>query len=215
MNAHSLVLGAHIAAGASAFLFAPLALVTQKGGRAHRRWGKIYFWSMVAVSLTAFALVFRFHASPFLAVVAVFSFYLAAGGYRVLARKDGRARALDWIVSGFGAASGLGLCGWSAWGIFRGGTFNPIVLGVFGVLALLFAASEVRSFLRPPEDKRHWWYTHLRGMIAAYIATVTAFSSVNFKFLPMTARWLWPTAVGIAGITVWIRYYRRRFAREA
>jgi hypothetical protein len=35
-------LGVHITAGSGAFLLAPLALVTAKGGKAHRLWGKIY-----------------------------------------------------------------------------------------------------------------------------------------------------------------------------
>ena len=38
------MLGVHIAAGSSAFVLAPAALVTAKGGKAHRLWGKVYFW---------------------------------------------------------------------------------------------------------------------------------------------------------------------------
>jgi uncharacterized membrane protein len=47
------LLGVHITAGATAFLMAPLALATAKGGKAHRRWGKIYFWAMAVVGSTA------------------------------------------------------------------------------------------------------------------------------------------------------------------
>jgi hypothetical protein len=54
----------------------------------------------------------------------------------------------------------------------------------------------------------------MSGMLASYIATVTAFSVVNFTALPTTVRWLWPTAVGIPLIVVWIRYYRVRFRRR-
>jgi len=43
----------HIAAGTLALVLAPLAMLTVKGGRAHRRWGKIYFWSMAVVAATA------------------------------------------------------------------------------------------------------------------------------------------------------------------
>jgi hypothetical protein len=55
---------------------------------------------------------------------------------------------------------------------------------------------------------------HLRRMLAAYIATVSAFSVVNFSFLPPVVRWLWPTVIGTAGIALWKRYYRRRFAAQ-
>ena len=43
-------LDVHVAAGVLAFVMAPLALFTAKGGRAHRRWGKIYFWAMATVA---------------------------------------------------------------------------------------------------------------------------------------------------------------------
>lgn len=46
-------------------------------------------------------------------------------------------------------------------------------------------------------------------MGAGYIATVTAFSTVNFLFLPLVARWLWPTVVGLPAIAHAIRRYER------
>jgi uncharacterized membrane protein len=55
MHAHDplwvkLFLTIHIAGGAMAFLLAPGALVTAKGGKQHKRWGKVYLWSMGAVA---------------------------------------------------------------------------------------------------------------------------------------------------------------------
>lgn len=54
----------------------------------------------------------------------------------------------------------------------------------------------------------------MTGMLTSYIAAVTAFSVVNFAFLPTTVRWLWPTLIGTVGIVAWVRYYRTRFARR-
>jgi hypothetical protein len=48
-------------------------------------------------------------------------------------------------------------------------------------------------------------------MLAAYIATVTAFSAVNFQFLPPVVRWLWPSVAGTLGIFAWSSYYRKKF----
>jgi uncharacterized membrane protein len=70
------LLGVHITAGATAFLMAPLALASAKGGKAHRRWGKIYFWAMAVVGSTALVLAL-YRPILFLALVAVFSFYAA------------------------------------------------------------------------------------------------------------------------------------------
>src|SRR3954469_13527313 len=78
----------HIAAGMTAFFIAPGALFTVKGGLWHRRWGKIYFWAMAVVALTAILMAtIGVRPNQFLAAVAVFSFYNAFSGYRVLRRK--------------------------------------------------------------------------------------------------------------------------------
>jgi hypothetical protein len=51
------------------------------------------------------------------------------------------------------------------------------------------------------------------GMLGSYIATVTAFSVVNFAFLPTAVRWLGPTVIGTPLIVLWVTYYRLRFRR--
>ena len=93
------LLGVHIAAGSTAFLMAPLALATAKGGKAHRRWGKVYFWAMVVVASTALVLAL-YRPVLFLALVAVFSFYAAFSAYRVLFHKNlpqgGKVTWPDW-----------------------------------------------------------------------------------------------------------------------
>src|SRR5215471_2643954 len=92
----------HISAGTIALFLAPLAMLTVKGGRAHRRWGKIYFWAMAVVAATAVVMAL-WRPQIFLALLAVFSFYMAFTGYRTLSRKrpaqGERAAALDWTAA--------------------------------------------------------------------------------------------------------------------
>ena len=92
----------HIVAGMLALGLAPAAMLTVKGGRAHRRWGKIYFWSMAVVAATAVSLGL-WRPKIFLALLAVFSFYLAFSAYRALFRKrpaPGQGpRAIDWAAA--------------------------------------------------------------------------------------------------------------------
>jgi hypothetical protein len=61
---------------------------------------------------------------------------------------------------------------------------------VFGVLGLGLAGLDLRRFVRPPAHRNAWWFSHMLGMLGSCVATVTAFSVVNFTFLPTTARWL-------------------------
>src|SRR5256884_805302 len=92
----------HIAAGMLALGVAPIAMLTVKGGPTHRRWGKVYFWTMALVALTAVVLAL-WRPVVFLALLAVFSFYSAFSGYRALFRKRPRdgahASALDWTAA--------------------------------------------------------------------------------------------------------------------
>jgi Predicted membrane protein (DUF2306) len=206
----------HILAGFTAFFIAPVPLLTAKGGQTHRRWGKIYFWAMAVVAITAMVLALWLPIL-FLAFIAVFSFYFAFRGYRVLSRKrplHGQGpRAVDW------AAAVLALLGSVALivlGIVRPGPVwvrLSVVAIVFGVIGVGFASSDIWEFIHPPADKNFWWYAHLGGMIGSYIAAVSAFSVVNFHFLPTAVRWLWPSVIGVPGIFIWTSYYKRRFER--
>jgi hypothetical protein len=208
--ASRVVLMVHILFGTVALFVAPLAMLTHKGGLWHRRWGKVYFWSMGVVALSAVALSIL-RPQLFLPLVAVFSFYLAFTGYRVLYRKTPRqpANMLDWGGTVLMLLGGAGL---ACYGIYllRTSSFGTVAI-VFGGIGLLLAIADTRAFLHPPDDKRAWWFTHMTRMLAAYIATVTAFSAVNFQFLPPLPRWLWPTVLGVLGITVWTRHYRKKF----
>jgi len=210
----TLVRAGHIAAGSIALFAAPGAMLTVKGGRWHRRWGRVYVWAMGVVAVTALALA-AFRPNLFLALLAIFSFYLALIGQRSIARRrlpsGRRVTALDYggaVVAGTGAV-GLLLYALLPRESGRPGLW-PVAL-LFGLLGLLLAGRELRSFWRPAAEPRAWLYRHMGNMLGAYIATVSAFSVVNFTVLPPIVRWLWPTTVGVPLIGLWIRHYRRRF----
>jgi uncharacterized membrane protein len=220
----------HVAAGVLALLIAPLAMATAKGGPWHRRWGKVWFWGMFWVCASTFALMF-FRFSLFLLVIAVFSFYQALTGYRVLYRKnpskDGqRPGALDWITAIVGLMFGIGLAAYGLAGVTGligqlGYTSNGTPF-IFFVLSIMFglaltndALVDARSFRRAPGDKHWWWYHHMTRMLGGYTATVTAFMVQNVgRHLP--DEWAWVVWVAPAFITtplisIWVGYYKRTF----
>jgi uncharacterized membrane protein len=210
-------LAVHIAAGAGAFVLAPLALLTAKGGKAHRRWGKIYFWSMAVVATTAFVMA-AFRPILFLALVAIFSFYNAFVAYRVLGQKAAATgakvvRPLDWAgaLFCFAASAALVLLG----------ALRPHLVSNLGIPAIVFGLIGMRisgrvmwGFTHPPTDKMFWWYAHLQGMIGSYIAAWTAFCVVTIGPLLRHAWWIWiaPVAIGVPAIVATTAYYQRKFA---
>ncbi len=201
----------HIVFGTVALFVAPAAMLTRKGGLWHRRWGKLYFWSMAGVAVTALVMSFL-RSGLFFLLLALFSFYLAFSGYRILYRKKPAqaATGMDWSGVSVVVVGSLSLVVYGTYQMLAS-HFGTVAM-VFGLIGLYFGITDVRAFVRPPSDKQAWWFTHMRRMLSAYIATVTAFSVVNFHFLSPVVRWLWPTVVGTVGILVWVGYYRKRFA---
>src|ERR1700733_6561072 len=217
-------LALHIACGIVAFLCAPVALSTAKGGRVHRRWGKIYFWAMAGVAVTALALSFALPVY-FLAMVAVFSFYSAFAAYRILYLKDifkgAQPKVVDWLAAVLTVLSSLLL--------FLMGFLQPELMGVgvvqiaghpvsivsivFGLIGMRMGLGSIHGFIKPSGEKMFWWFGHMQGMIGSYIAAMTAFSAVNLTrwFGPAWWVWLWPTIVGVPAIAIWTAYYKKQF----
>jgi hypothetical protein len=212
-------LGVHITAGASSFLLAPVALATAKGGKQHKRWGMVYLWSMGVVAATALPMAL-YRPVLFLALVAVFSFYLAFAGFRVTRLKElargGSATPVDWIAAAVCFVASACLAGFGA---FRPALVQGmgIVSIVFGFIGMRAAAAEMWKFVRKPAEKMFWWYTHLGNMIGSYIAAWTAFSVVTLPriFGNHMWLWLWPTMIGVPAIVVTTAYYKRKFAPRA
>jgi len=215
----------HVAAGALGLLVAPLAMLTVKGGPAHRLWGKIFFWSMFWIFASTLGLMF-FRFNFFLSIIAVLSFYMALTGYRMLylkrPQKGDRPIWLDWAGSIVAALAGAGLAGWGVFGAV--GMLNTnipsvfFILGiVFGLVLLTIALPDLIRYVRPPTDRNAWWYEHMSRMLSAYMAMVTAFMVQNVG-RQMPADWQWITWIlpGLIGgplISLWIGRYRKKFTR--
>ena len=173
---------------------------------------------MAVVAATAMVLAL-WRPVLFLAFIAVFSFYFAFRGYRVLSRKrplqgEGPG-AIDWAGAVLALLGSVALI---VLGIVRPSPVwvqLSVVAVVFGVIGVAISVRDIWEFLHPSTDKNFWWYAHMGGMIGSYIAAVSAFSVVNFHFLPPTLRWLWPSAIGVPGILIWVGSYRKKFSPKS
>jgi hypothetical protein len=200
---------AHIAAGVLAFVVSPVALASVKGGATHRRWGLIYVAAMTFATLSATALAAT-TGNAFFTFVGLFSFYLGFSGYRALGKRRGAAW-FDWAVGAAMAAATAGMLAYGLVGLARDGIFFlPLV--VFGVVGLAVVGRDLAALARRPADRHAWFFAHMTGMVGSAIASMSAVSVTNFRFLPPVARILWPAAVGIPLLVLWARAYKRRLA---
>lgn len=154
----------HISCGVVAFVCAPVALLTGKGGKTHRRWGKIYFWAMAGVAVTALTLSFLLPIY-FLAMVAVFSFYSAFAAYRILYLKDmykgARPKVVDWLAAVVTVLSSLllFLMGFLQPELMHVGVVRimghavSIVSVVFGIIGMRMGLGSMQGFIKPPGER--------------------------------------------------------------
>ncbi len=205
----------HIGAGMTAFFVAPVALLARKGGKAHAAWGNVFFWAMAAVAASAVPLTF-INPNVFLFLVAVFSFHLSLSGYRAVVRRraadPARAAKVDLLVAAAMILFYLALAGWGVH-LFTLRPHHPFgyVSLAFAGIGLRFSGVQMYRYFKPSGDRMAWWYDHMQGMAGSYIAAVSAFSAVNFVFLPDALRWLWPTLIGAPLLAYWKRHYQRKF----
>ncbi len=204
-------LALHIAGGALSLISGASAMIAAKGKRIHKLSGSVYYWAMAAVCASALVLCVL-HPQQFLFYVAIFSFYMCFTGRRILRQKQrGTMPSMqDWWGLGLAGVAGLAMLVRGGMSLVSGVSFGWVSV-VFGALCLGLSLLDAQRFRNPPQERMHWFFTHLTRMVGGYIATFTAFCVVNIHFLPALAVWLLPTAIGTLGIAGWTAHYRRKF----
>ncbi|CAN5808386.1 hypothetical protein BH11BAC7_BH11BAC7_27970 [soil metagenome] len=212
---HLYFLIVHITAGTISLVVAPIAFMTLKGGPAHRLWGKIYFYCMAVVAVTAITMSL-YHHIPFLLMIAIFSFSAAARGYRTIYRKKpGQAKAIDYLIDGLAALFSTGLCYYS-FTLFRDGErIFSFISAAFGIIGLRTSLTQLYRLKNPTNDKKAWLYEHIANMSVSYIASVTAFLVTAVHFLPPIITWLGPSLVGAPLIFYTINKYKKGKTKSA
>ncbi|MEM9113169.1 MAG: DUF2306 domain-containing protein [Myxococcota bacterium] len=172
----------HVVAGFLALTTFWVPLVTRRGSRLHRRTGWIYSVSMSYVALSAILLgvgrwLGRLPGSPaiglFLAYLGLFAGCCVAHGLVALRTKQ-RTGALPVSAPVVLLSTVQLLLGPLV--IYIGLRSSSQLLVWFPLLPIFVSASQLRYWLRPPQEKMHWWMEHTGGMFAASIGTLTAFA---------------------------------------
>ncbi len=201
----------HIAAGFTSLVTGAISILTQKGGKAHRSAGKIYYWAMSLVALTA-VIISVYKGITFLFLIALFSYYMTFTGYRTLKFKkisENPIGKIDWIMLFLSTLTGVSMIVSSLMNLVD----LPEAVGVFGVSLCVFSVGDYRYFKGHLPDKKQWLFRHIRCMCGAYIATFTAFLVVNVHTEPAYIAWLAPAVVGTPLIVYYIRRYKMKFEK--
>ncbi len=212
----------HIFAGFTALTTGLVPMLAKKGSKTHKTWGKVYFWAMFIVALTA---LIRFQMQTrliFLSGIAVFSFYNTFTGVRLIRRKDNpKPEFIDWFGAILMVIYSLIMLYFAYSFIRTNDTFNVTLFALFGIFMLVLAFEDLRVFNgnkqidnNVPLQTRYWFQNHISRMGGSYIATVTAFLVVNNPpQIPGLVVWIAPGVIGGFIIGRTRKFYRDKFGK--
>ncbi len=213
----------HIFAGFTALTTGLVPMFSQKGSKVHITWGKVYYWAMFVVAITA---LIRFQMKLnliFLSGIAVFSFYNTFTGARLIHRKTNpKPLFVDWFGAVLMVIGSFGMLYFSYLAYRMDNVFYTILFTIFGLFMFVLAFEDLRVFTGRklidndvPVPLRYWFQNHISRMGGSYIATVTAFLVVNNPpYIPGLVVWIAPGVIGGILIAITRIKYGKK-AREA
>lgn len=209
----SILLLLHIVAGfvaLSAGLLAFLSKAFNFNHKVHVFCGRIFFWGMFVIFVTTVPMSL-ITSNAFLLLIAVFSFYLALSGWCYAKNRNGYVLRLDWFRS-IGMLIAAVVMAVYGLNLLSGGNTNGYSMLVFSGIGAALSINDLRIIFTGGVTGAARIGNHLTMMLAASIATITAFLVVNITFEPAYVVWLAPTIFITPVIVVWNFKVRREAA---
>ncbi|MGE3799571.1 MAG: hypothetical protein AB7H80_00975 [Candidatus Kapaibacterium sp.] len=194
----------HVLAGSTALATALMATLAKAVNLKHR-WhilsGRIFFWSMLIIALTAFPMAV-IHPNTFLFLIGIFSLYLTLAGWRYATNRKGVPRWFDWISAGLMLLTSLVMVSMALYKVIVG-TGGGVILLSFGVIGGLLSSFDLKQLKNGGVKGRQRISRHLIMMLSATIAALTAFTVNNVTIQPAIITWLGPTVLIVPIIIFW------------
>lgn len=204
----------HIAAGGLALLGGPAALAVAKGGRAHGRIGRGFYWAMLVVAATSLVLAVM-KSNSFLFAVGIFSAYLNLTGTAVLRRKQRgqlhQTGPLEWAMAVLMALACLYFGGYGLYLLLHGNLFGLVFLG-FTLSTQRMVRQDWALLRQQGLTPTTWLSIHITRMVGTCIAAYTAFAVNALPQLGVLG-WFLPGLLGVPVIIYWLRRTRGQAAR--
>ena len=208
-KAIQILIYAHAFLGGVALISGMVSLIATKGKNAHKKAGKLFFYTMLLCAFIALIIaVLPKHESAFLFSIGIFSAYFVLTGYRALNFKSKNITlTIDKTIAWVMIITGLLM-------ILYNPIFNHqinIVLTAFGVVGLILSVRDLMLFRDIERLNKSWLKLHLGKMIGGYISATTAFVVVN-NFFPSFYGWFIPGIFGGLYIAYWMNKLNKKVA---
>ncbi len=219
---------AHALAGALALVTLIIPLISKKGGKVHVQSGWLYIGAMTFVCFSTFVISpWRIFFDPDKTVssenFALFLFYisiftLTAISFGLTTLKTKQRNTASRSIKHIGPPIATIVVGLAIQ--FIGFKSQDALLIAFPFLGHMTAKGQLQYWLKPPQEKMHWWYAHMEGMFVACIATITAFLVTALPRIwpgPIASSpilWIAPGLILGTVLNRWTASFRRKNAQK-
>ncbi len=184
------------------------SILVKKGSPPHKTMGKLFSIGMITSSLISMPISWLpNHENLFLFLIGLFTVYLVISGNQILTFKSKdktRVQLLDKIISGSMLAISILMIALGAYGLLQGHS-TYVLFVFFGGFGLSMTIRDFRFYRNFKTVKNGWLSNHIGKMIAAFIASITAFIVAGLGIGNLIA-WITPSILG----TLYIIYWRRK-----
>jgi hypothetical protein len=172
------VLVFHINAGTLALLSGTAAMSFRKGSQRHRVAGNVFVMAMLSLSASGAYLGFTKH-QMLNGLQGVLTFYLVATAWLTARRRDGETDIFDWgaLMVPLAVGAAIAIYGLEAANSQTGseGGYPAAAYFIFGSVALLFGAGDVRMLVRGGVSGSQRIARHLFRMCYALFTATASF----------------------------------------
>ena len=191
----------HVIAGTCALIFGGIAFGLRKNTPNHKPIGRIYFWCMTVVFITAM-IVSVAKSLLFLFLIGVFTYYSTIIAYRSLRLKNlhegQKPLKIDWIIEIIAGLTFLGMITLGILIFMKHGGFGWLVPTIFGAFGLLSVKRNITLLYKGPTQTLYWLKKHIGHMMGSYIGAFTAFlvnQTPHLPFINPTLLWFLPMLI--------------------
>lgn len=208
---HTANIFVHVATGLIALMLGLTALSTIKGGKAHRKSGKLFLFFLTIVVATGLFGVLIFKVNQFLLVITVLSGYNAYSGMRVLKNKTNKIHLQDILVALLAISTGIYFLYYmKSIGMF----WSPVIIySTLGALFSLILYDFLRYLIPSKKYGNLWLYEHIYKMVAAFTALLAAATGTIYDEYQPHSQYL-PSLFGTLLTIGFIVYFYRKNARS-
>jgi hypothetical protein len=232
----TLFLAVHVGAGVVALTSFWGAIVTRKGGPAHRRWGFVFSAAIYTAAAQAFGMgglslvwplamhtqltdteLYRGMLGTMMVYLGLLATSMTRYGLVMVANRRNHAGNRHWSMLALQGATLLAAAVCFAHGLYlldrNGPVMEPVLMLLVALLGFGTTITYFRYIFTAPASARAYIPEHFKAMVATGIAAYTAFLSVGLiELVPAHAFnpvvWAIPSVIGMMIIIHHLRQYR-------